>query len=63
MARYDYYCLACDTVTEVNRPMAESEPEDGHLCPSCGYRMTKQLTLPAIQFKGPGFYSTDNPKG
>ena len=43
--------------------MSDGEPEDGHLCPDCGYRMIKQMTLPAIQFKGSGFYSTDNPKG
>lgn len=63
MARYDYWCPECDIFTEVQRPMSEDEPEGGHLCGTCGKRMVRQLTLPAIQFKGSGFYSTDNPKG
>lgn len=63
MAKYDYFCQVCDKTVEVERPMAESEPEDGHICPTCGYRMVKQYSLPAITFKGPGFYSTDNPRG
>ena len=62
MARYDYYCLACNKVVEVVRPMSENEPTAGCLCPACGERMVRQMTLPAIQFNGPGFYSTDNRK-
>ncbi len=32
-------------------------------CPTCGSRSRRQLSLPAVIFKGPGFYSTDNRKG
>jgi putative FmdB family regulatory protein len=32
-------------------------------CPTCGSRARRQLSLPAVIFKGPGFYSTDNRKG
>lgn len=60
MAAYDYFCLQCEVAEEVQRPMHENEPEDGHLCPRCGYRMIKQFTLPAVRFVGPGFYSTDS---
>ena len=29
-------------------------------CPRCGGRARRLLSLPAVIFKGPGFYSTDN---
>ncbi|HEV8574065.1 MAG TPA: FmdB family zinc ribbon protein [Dehalococcoidia bacterium] len=29
-------------------------------CPECGTTATRQISLPAVIFKGPGFYSTDN---
>lgn len=32
-------------------------------CPACGGRARRQISLPAVVFKGPGFYSTDNRKG
>jgi predicted nucleic acid-binding Zn ribbon protein len=32
-------------------------------CPTCGSRSRRQISLPAVIFKGPGFYSTDNRKG
>jgi len=33
------------------------------MCPRCGSRSRRQISLPAVIFKGPGFYSTDNRKG
>jgi putative FmdB family regulatory protein len=32
-------------------------------CPTCGSRARRQISLPAVIFKGPGFYSTDNRRG
>jgi putative FmdB family regulatory protein len=32
-------------------------------CPSCGARAQRQISVPAVVFKGSGFYSTDNRKG
>ena len=29
-------------------------------CPICGAKAVRQISLPAVIFKGPGFYSTDN---
>jgi putative FmdB family regulatory protein len=29
-------------------------------CLTCGATATRQISLPAVIFKGPGFYSTDN---
>jgi putative FmdB family regulatory protein len=33
-----------------------------HPCPTCGKKSRRQLSLPAVIFKGSGFYSTDNRK-
>jgi putative FmdB family regulatory protein len=30
------------------------------ICPVCGTNARRQISLPAVIFKGPGFYSTDN---
>jgi len=38
----------------------EAPPEQR--CPSCGSRARRQISLPAVIFKGSGFYSTDNRK-
>ena len=32
-------------------------------CPTCGTVARRQISLPAVIFKGPGFYSTDNRGG
>ena len=55
-------------------PVYEYRCEDGHhfdktegfesprqqSCAICGATATRQISLPAVIFKGPGFYSTDN---
>jgi len=33
-----------------------------HSCPTCGTPALRQISLPAVIFKGSGFYSTDNRK-
>ena len=33
------------------------------MCPTCGSHSRRQISLPAVIFKGSGFYSTDNRKG
>ena len=38
------------------------EDRSAQHCSDCGTEMTRQMTIPAIQFKGSGFYSTDNRK-
>lgn len=32
-------------------------------CPTCRASARRQISMPAVIFKGPGFYSTDNRKG
>lgn len=58
MATYEYACIECDKSTEVKRGM--NEPETVPPCPNCGYGMTRVWNAPGIQFKGSGFYKTDN---
>jgi putative FmdB family regulatory protein len=58
MATYEYECIECDKTAEVKRSM--SEPETVPPCPNCGYKMTRVYSPAGIQFKGSGFYKTDN---
>ena len=32
------------------------------ICPDCGDQAWRVLSLPVVIFRGPGFYSTDNPR-
>jgi putative FmdB family regulatory protein len=53
---YEYECEKCGKHVE------KIEKVDGpHLkkCPSCGGRMERLMSPPAIQFKGSGWYVTD----
>jgi predicted nucleic acid-binding Zn ribbon protein len=44
----------------VNRSISEDDP--GYTCVECEADMTRHFTPFGIQFKGNGFYKTDNPK-
>jgi len=52
MPRYDYSCIECDITKEVSHGMTE---EASVPCPNCGYKMTKVINLPGVQFKGGGW--------
>ena len=56
MPLYEYKCVKCGRMTE--KIESVSGP---HLkkCPHCGGKVEQQLTAPAIQFKGSGWYVTD----
>jgi putative FmdB family regulatory protein len=57
MPTYDYKCNVCSISIEFERGFGEDrEP----LC--CNQTMTRQWGSFGIQFKGNGFYSTDNRK-
>ena len=58
MAIYTYTCIQCDKSIEVNRKMKDRESAPP--CPSCGYNMIRAWDVPSVQFKGSGFYKTDN---
>lgn len=58
MATYVYNCITCETSLDITRGITEEEVLPP--CPNCGYKMTRVYTLAGIQFKGSGFYKTDN---
>ena len=59
MPVYDFKCNDCGDVVDRKKSFYDDSAE---LCNKCNSEMTRQLTVPAIQFKGSGFYSTDNRK-
>ena len=59
MPLYEYQCEACahrfERIQKFSDPPVET-------CPSCGGKVRKLLSSPAIQFKGSGWYITDYAK-
>ena len=51
MPLYDFKCEYCTEVIEINEPIPPA-------CSTCGNLMMRIWSAPAVQFKGPGFYST-----
>jgi hypothetical protein len=62
MPIYEYKCKNNDlhSLLSVSRSISEDEP--GYLCEECKGEMIRHFTSFGIQFKGNGFYKTDNPK-
>jgi putative FmdB family regulatory protein len=56
MPLYEYECQSCAKRFELIRKFSDPPLE---VCPTCGGKVTKLLSSPAIQFKGSGFYITD----
>ena len=56
MPLYEYQCTACEQRFERIQKFSDP-PVD--TCPSCGGKVRKLLSSPAIQFKGSGWYITD----
>lgn len=56
MPLYEYQCEACahrfERIQKFSDPPVET-------CPTCGGKVRKLLSSPAIQFKGSGWYVTD----
>ena len=55
MPLYEYKCRDCSHRFERVHSYRARAPR----CPDCGGRSERQLSAPAIQFKGSGFYITD----
>lgn len=60
MPVYEYKCTEDDAhaTLAVTRSISESDP--GYNCEECNAQMTRYFTPFGIQFKGTGFYKTDN---
>ncbi len=59
MPLYEYVCGSCAHRFERIRKFSDPPLTE---CPSCGGTVEKQISSPAIQFKGSGFYITDYAK-
>lgn len=57
MPLYEYRCDTCGG--RIERIRKFSDPPLEEPCPACGGHLTKQISSPAIQFKGAGWYVTD----
>jgi putative FmdB family regulatory protein len=62
MPVYEYKCNEDDShaTLSITRSIAENDP--GYICEECEAQMVRFFTPFGIQFKGNGFYKTDNPK-
>jgi putative FmdB family regulatory protein len=56
MPTYDYKCTNCGHVVEVVRGVNEAGPT---VCPECGGLLRKQMSAPAIHFRGTGWAKKD----
>lgn len=60
MPRYEYKCEGCGEHFELQQKFAD-EPLTIH--EKCGGRVERLISVPALQFKGSGFYVNDYAKG
>jgi putative FmdB family regulatory protein len=60
MPRYEYKCEGCGEHFELSQKVAD-EPLTVH--DKCGGRVERLISVPALQFKGSGFYVNDYAKG
>jgi len=60
MPLYEYECFVCGHGFERIRNVADASSVS---CPECGGKVRRLLGVPALQFKGSGWYVTDYGKG
>ncbi len=60
MPLYEYLCSACAQRFE-RLESFDADPQPP--CPACGGTASRQLSVPALQFKGSGFYVNDYGRG
>ena len=61
MPIYEYKC-SCSEDRIVSKERSINSVEPVYLCILCGERLQRHYGSFGIQFKGNGFYKTDNPK-
>jgi putative FmdB family regulatory protein len=59
MPTYEYTCRDCGHTFDIVQKMTD---EPLTVCPECGGPLRKVFAVPAISFKGSGFYATDHGK-
>jgi putative FmdB family regulatory protein len=60
MPLYEYECFVCRVRFERIQKFSEDPVQQ---CPECGGAVRRLLGVPALQFKGSGWYVTDYGKG
>ena len=60
MPTYEYSCIECDYTIEKIKSFSEADRVE--FCEKCGAILNKVYGSFGIQFKGTGFYKTDNAK-
>jgi putative FmdB family regulatory protein len=60
MPLYEYECFVCGVRFERIQRFSEDPVQQ---CPACGGAVRRLLGVPALQFKGSGWYVTDYGKG
>jgi len=58
MAIFEYKCKLCELVFEKIFTLGKA-PKQAK-CPECKKKANRFFSPPMVQFKGPGFYSTDS---
>ena len=56
MPIYEYKCQQCGSLIEILKKINAAPVK---ICSLCGGELKKQVSSPAIQFKGSGWYITD----
>ena len=62
MPVYEYKCSIDDSHAKLSVTRSISEADPGYSCEECDSTMVRHFSSFGIQFKGNGFYKTDNPK-
>jgi putative FmdB family regulatory protein len=62
MPVYEYKCIQDDAHATLSVTRSINEEDLGYICEECESKMIRHFTPFGIQFKGSGFYKTDNQK-
>ena len=60
MPIYEYRCVDDEYHARLEVTRSIHEPEQQYICEECGSSMVRHFSPFGVQFKGSGFYKTDN---